>query len=591
MNNKNYSETLDSVPEKLKRGIAKQRAGQLLSAKLIYQSVLKEQPLQADALHLLGTIYQHAKHYEQAAELIEKAIKINPRVSDYYNNCGTVYHSLDKDELSIARYEKALELSPKFAEAHNNLGVVYRAQGRLDDAIACYERAISIKPDYAEAHNNLGNSIGINVNAIKHFKQAIAINSEYAEAHLNLGIVCKGLGRLNDATDSLKKAIEIKSDYAEAYQCLGNIFNELGRKNNAKIFFKKALAIKPDFAEAHESLSFVNPILKNASVIEDLISSPSVSEEDLIHYHFALGKIYEANEMYDLSFESYQKANGLKRKSITYVPKKSSAYIDQIIRVYSKQYVQDKASFGSESELPVFIVGMPRSGTTLVEQIVSSHPQVTGAGEISLLSRIENGIADKVSSSNNYPECMLNFSDSFALACANEYLTELVHHSSSSLRITDKMPHNFLRIGLINTLFPRARIIHCHRNALDTCASIYLNYFKYSHNYSFDLQELGYHYLDYRRLMDHWQHLYPSKILNVEYEALVLNQENISKEIIDYLGLDWDETCLDFHKNKRAVKTASNLQVRKPIYKNSISRWKKYESHLGPLISILKQTN
>ena len=234
---------------------------------------------------------------------------------------------------------------------------------------------------------------------------------------------------------------------------------------------------------------------------------------------------------------------------------------------------------------------MPRSGTTLVEQIVSSHPQVHGAGELLSFERIEKTITKQYEASSPYPECVSLCKDSILFRFSTEYLAELGNHSQDAIRITDKMPDNFLRIGLIKTLFPHAHIIHCQRNAMDTCTSIFLNYFADGNKYSFDLAELGQYYLDYTRLMDHWSSLFSSEILDVQYEDLVMNQEIVSRQLIEYLGLEWNENCLDFYSNKRAVRTASNLQVRQPIYKNSINRWKHYEKHLEPLIAILKHIN
>lgn len=308
-----------------------------------------------------------------------------------------------------------------------------------------------------------------------------------------------------------------------------------------------------------------------------------------MHYHFALGKIFDDIKSFTKAFEHYLKGNTFKRKTIIYDSQNHSAFVDRLIKIYSKKYLQEKTACGSDSKLPVFIVGMPRSGTTLVEQIVSSHPQVYGAGELISLLRIENTIAKQFEASSPYPECMPLCKDSTLLRFSAEYLEELGNHSQDANCITDKMPDNFLRIGLIKTLFPYARIIHCQRNAMDTCTSIFLNYFGNDIRYSFDLTEIGQYYLDYTRLMEYWSSLFPSEILDVQYEELVMNQEIVSRQLIKYLGLEWDENCLDFHNNKRAVRTASSLQVRQPIYRNSINRWKHYEKHLEPLIAILQQ--
>jgi len=369
---------------------------------------------------------------------------------------------------------------------------------------------------------------------------------------------------------------------------LGNALQQLGQQKDAITRYEQALAIMPDFAKAHRNLSMIKPKLEQASIIEKLLTKPTVPKKDAMHYQYALGNLYNDAKSYTKAFEHYLKANSLKRKSITYDSQNHSDYVDGLITSYSKRYFQEKAAFGSDSELPVFIVGMPRSGTTLTEQIVSSHPQVYGAGELISFNYFDRAIAKQFEASSPYPECLSLLNSLMANKFSEKYLKELDGYSQNAKRITDKLPGNYFRIGLIKALFPKARIIHCKRNALDTCTSIFSLYFPQGHNYSFDLTELGRHYIDYERLMAHWRSLFPDEIFDVQYEELVMNQETVSRQLIEHLGLEWDEKCLEFDKNKRAVRTASNLQVRKPIYKSSINRWKRYEKQLGPLLEILK---
>ena len=314
---------------------------------------------------------------------------------------------------------------------------------------------------------------------------------------------------------------------------------------------------------------------------------PALSDNDKMHLHYALANIFIKSDQYDKTFDQYNKANELKRKKLTYDAKEHTAYIDKLIAIFTRDYFKENIIRGNNSELPVFIVGMPRSGTTLVEQIVSSHPQVFGAGELAVFTHIEAGLNKNFDASDSYPECMSLCSKSVIHDYAQYYLIELKKYAGNAIRITDKMPNNFLRIGLIKTMFPNARIIHCQRNPLDTCLSIYTNYFIRGNQYTYDLTELGQYYLDYERLMSHWRNLFESQIFEIQYEELVMNQEKLSKQLIDYVGLDWDEGCINFHKNKRAVKTASNLQVREPMYSRSIDRWKSYKKQLEPLRAIL----
>ena len=412
-------------------------------------------------------------------------------------------------------------------------------------------------------------------------------------AHYNLGIARDELGQPEQAISCYEQAIVIKPDYAEAHNNLGNALIEFGRSEDAITHFEQALAIKPDFAEAHRHLTLIKPKQEQVPIIERLLTRLPISNEDAMHYHFSLGNIYHEVEIFDKAFEHFNKANGLKRLCITYNAQNHSAYVDRLIESNTKEYFQEKATCGSDSGLPVFIIGMPRSGTTLVEQILSSHPQVHGASELAFFVHIEEAISKQFVASRPYPECMSLCNDAVAEKYSEDYLDKIRVYSRDATRITDKMPHNFLRIGLIRTLFPQARIIHCQRDAMDTCLSIFINYFVdiTGNEYTYDLEEIGSYFVDYERLMAHWCDLFPSEILNVQYEQLVGDQEKISRQLVKHIGLEWDDQCLDFHLNKRAVRTASSVQVRQPLYTHSINRWKHYENQLAPLLAILHRNS
>ena len=485
------------------------------------------------------------KHSLRAAKLLQKASELHQ--ADYIQEAVTLCKSI-------------LEKYPNYHRAMNLLGIIAHQIGQYELAISYFERTLAIKPNIADVHNDLGLSF-------------------------------QALGRVEEAKASYERALAIKPDFTGAYSNLGNIFLETGRVEEAKTSYERALAIKPDFLMAHYNLAMIEPKQEQVPIIEKLLANPSISEKDVMYCHFALGNILDKTKSYNKAFEHYIKGNRLKRKSITFDSQNHTAFVDRLIKIYSKSYFHEKTSSGSNSEVPVFIVGMPRSGTTLIEQIVSNHPQVYGAGELLSFIRIEKTITKQFEESSHYPECMPLGNDSTLQRFSAEHLEELSNLSQDANRIIDKLPDNFLRIGLIKTLFPHARIIHCQRNVMDTCTSIFLNYFVIGNRYSFDLTELGQYYLDYTRLMSHWRSLFKSEILDVQYEELVMNQEIVSRQLIEYLGLEWDENCLDFHNNKRAVRTTSNLQVRQPIYRNSINRWNRYEKHLDPLLKILNHLN
>ena len=556
-----------------------------------YEQAIALNPQYAEALYNLGLALNELGRHEDAIDCYEQALSLKPDHAKVYNNLGNALRSLGRQEDAIARYKQVLALNPDYAEAHYNLGNALQDLGRHEEAVARYEQALALKPDFAEACNNLGNALhklGRHDQAMVPLERALAFEPELAEAHSNLGNVLQELSRHDEAIASYEQALSLNPDFAEAHYNLGISLQDLGQQEDAVAAYKRALALKPDHAEARRSLALIKPSPDQIPLLEQRLTEPSTSEDDAIHLHFALADLFDqANEVTE-AFEHYHAANALKRKTISYDTKQHSAFVDRLIKTYTEEFFETNTARGSDSELPVFIVGMPRSGTTLVEQIVSSHPQVYGAGELGSLMGIEETLAKLIERSRPYPEGITMCEDSRAAEFAAEYLHELARHSQSAARITDKMPSNFLRIGLIKTLFPKARIIHCKRNALDTCASIFLNYLVKGHDYSFDLAELGQHYLDYERLMAHWNGVIPNGIFGVRYEDLVTNQEPTSRQLIDFLGLDWDDACLDFHENTRVVKTASNLQVRKPMYADSIDRWRRYEEQLAPLVRMLE---
>jgi len=623
------------ISELIDDALVHHQNGDLQKAEAIYQAVLQEHPEQPDALHLLGLIAHQVGKNEDAAVLIQKAIEINPNVPEYHSNCGEVFRALQNYPSATNCYQNALALRPDFVEAYNNLGNVLQKLGQREEAIVSYEKAISLKPDFVEAHNNLGNvlqELGQHEKAIVNYKKAISLKPDFIEAYNNLGITLKKLGFFQEASTQYEKMLTLQPNHPEAHNNFGNVLKELGRHKEAIASYETALALKPDFAEAHNNLAVAlqetggfsnaiehykqaislkpdyseaicnlataNPKIEQAKNIEGYLENSSLSEQDAGQLHFALGTIFDKNDIHEKAFTHFHTANKLKRNSFEYDSNAHTNYINKIIDIYSEKYFQDNKIIGDESKLPLFIVGMLRSGTTLIEQIFASHPQIQGAGEIPYLLRTEENISRKFSKlspfpASPYPECMNMITASIANQAALEYIQQTQSHQDNIENnieyITDKLPGNFLRIGLIKILFPNAQIIHCKRNALDICLSSYFNNFTITkgNEYTCDLHELGQYYVDYERLMSHWNSIFSSQIFEINYEDLVTNQETVSRQLINHLELEWDKRCLDFYRNDRVVRTASNIQVRQPMYVHSIGRWKNYEKYLGPLISVL----
>ena len=604
-------------------------SGKFEDAVSCYQKALEINPDYVDAYKNLAKVFTKLARLDDALSSYNSALRIVPDDTELHIQKGVALEGLDKNDAAIASYKKALTINYDNAKAHHYLGTLNRKLGLLKDAIECYEKALSINPAYAEAHNNLGNIYKDTEHyeaAIECYEKALSIKPDFVEALNNLGVAFKNTGRTKEAVICYEKTLSINSNFYEAYHNLGCALIDLGNSREQEVLacFEKALKINPDFIESlysagitlknlnrkEEAVEYYKRILRlnpahakaqrqlmevapdpdHISVIESQIKQHAGSEDDLIEYHFTLGGLYARKKSYIKSFEHYSAGNAIKHKSTNHDAKYFSIYTNRLIEVYTKEYFENIHAYGSDSYLPVFIVGMPRSGTSLVEQILSCHPGIYGAGELTTIEEIKSEIINEIKPMIPYPECMLSFKTTSIHKYATLYLQQLRKHSASANFVTDKMPGNFFNIGIIKTLFPHARIIHCKRDPIDTCLSNFISYFSDGNEFSFDLVDLGKYYLDYQRLAKHWRNVFSTNIFEIRYEELVSNQEKVSKELINYIGLQWDERCLNFHENDRSVRTASNLQVRKPMYQNSVNRWKRYEQQLQPLIDILQQS-
>lgn len=530
------------------------RQGQLRKARELCHRVLRKQQRPA-ALLILAKIAHNQREYGEAIERYEQFLAMVPGHATSHFDFGTALEECGHTERAIEHYEKSISLDAGNELVYRQLGVALRQLGRIHDAIGCFEQALRLRPDY------------------------IAALIDYARALLQLG-------RAEDAIVPLTQAIEVEPDNSEAHIGLAMTLKQLGRADDAAQQLEQLLDLRPACGEARYHVSMIRPDPRQIAVVEDVLRDPGLSQGDAAYCHFALGNLHQSGKAFDRAFDHFQTANSLQRETFDYDANQFSRTVDRLITVYSEDYFERTRHFGSDSQLPVFIVGMPRSGTTLVEQILCSHRLVHGAGELEAIRGTNHAIARQLGADQPYPECMSSLDRSIAEQHAARYLRELARHCPSATRITDKFPGNFVAIGLIKTLLPEARIVHCMRDALDNCVSLYCHCFV-PMQCSFELAELGKYYLDYQRLMSHWRSLFRDEIFTVRYEDLVTDQEKVSRQLVDYVGLDWDQNCLEFQDNERNVSSPSNMQVRQPMYKSSIGRWKRYERHLQPLINVL----
>jgi len=571
--------------------------GRLQQAEDVCQRILQEKE-HSGALLILGWIAHQQREFEVAVERYQQYLSVKPEDADArytlglaLRELGDAHTKLQRWEDAIKAYQQVLTINADDVVTIIKLGNVFHTLNRWPKSIAMYEEALALQPDNVQVHRHLGASLqksGQMKQAIKCFEQALSLQPDYVDARIKLAQVLRELGRAEEALAQLEQVIDLKPDETEAHIIVALTLRELGQAERAIEQLERQLETKPDYGALYYHIAMIEPKQELIPVVEKLISEHDLSNRDAVYCHFALGNILNGGNSFDQAFRHVLKANALYRETFSYDTKEDTQIIDRLIKVYSKRFFQRTRPRGSASQLPVFILGMQKSGSTLVEQIISSHSQVYGADELHALTTIETSITQQLEHANPYPECMSLFDSKMAEVYSAQYLQELALHCPTATRISDKLLGNFSRIGLIKTLFPRARIIHCQRNPLDNCISIFFHFFP-ELKCSFELTELGRYYLDYQRLMSHWHKLFPGEILDVQYEELVTDQETVSRQLIDYLGLEWDEKCLDFHNNKRDVRTSSNIQVRQPMYKKSMNRWKHYEKHLQPLIEVLQQ--
>lgn len=585
------------VAARLSRGFdaaaAHHRAGRLGQAEAGYRRILEADPGDARTLHNLGLILHGRGELNAARAAIAKAIAAKHGIAAFHNSLGNVVRDLGDGRAATDSFRRAIALDPSYAEGHYNLGNMLYEDGDLDAAEASLRKALKIKPSLAEAHNSLGNlqlDRGKPDRAAASYRLALRHAPDNGEWHNNLGEALRQQGALDEAIASLHKALALMPNLAEAHNNLGNAYKDKGRFDRAEDHYNQAIAADPTYAEPHYNRSNLKRFEAGDpafQVLEALKGHDSLSPEESVHLHFALGKMRGDIGDHDTAFSEYARGNEARKIIAARVGQgfdrqRHADRIDRIIECFSAEFMAQREGWGVASETPLLIVGMPRSGTSLVEQILSSHGAVYGGGELPDLGAIAMGL------DGPYPEAVRRLDAPGLGGLADAYLRRLEGLDPDARRVTDKMPDNFLLLGLVALMLPGARIIDCRRDPMATCLSCYFNNFTHGNSFSNDLGDLAAYYRDYRRLMDHWRAVLPRPILDLPYEDLVADQEGATRRMLDYCGLEWDGRCLEHHKNDRPVRTASNVQARQRIYSTSLRRWKPYEKFLGPLIDGLE---
>jgi tetratricopeptide (TPR) repeat protein len=574
-------------------GRAHCQQGDLQAGGELFRKIVKLRPQHAPAQTLLGRVLAQSGHPREAIPCYDRALAADPGFAMALVNKADALVALVRDAEAVTNFERAIPLMPGLAQVHFGLANALQRLGRFEDAVSHYQRAIALKADVPDVYSNLGRALGALgrwQEALPHVQQATRLAPNAANVHHAMGFILWNLERDQDALASFDKALSLDPRHVEAATARGVLLHELGRLEESRAQLARVIAISPSKTAAYLHLSEAKrfaPGDAEIAAMEGLL--PRVANQPLqeqVDLHFALAKAYGDIGECPRAFQHLKQGNALKRRGIDYDEAATLESYEHIAQTFTAGLIAEKAKHGDPSQRPIFIVGMPRSGSTLIEQILASHPRVHGAGERKDFR--EAIIAVDKEQYEKYPDLVSTLTPGQLQAIASHYLASMGAGAGDADRFVDKMLGNFVYVGLIHMALPRARIIHARRDPMDTCLSCFSKHFRTSQKFAYDLGELGRFYRAYDTLMAHWRNALPAGVmLDVQYEDMVADLEGQTRRMLDTCGLEWDDACLAFHETQRPVRTASAVQVREPIYKSAVGRWRAYEEELGPLIEAL----
>jgi tetratricopeptide (TPR) repeat protein len=524
-------------------------------------------------------------------------VRLRPNFPEAQNNLGNALRDLGKLAEARACYSEALKLNPDLALTYSNMGQALQEEGNLREAVGWYQQGLQRDPSSARIHCNLASALeeqGDLEGAAGRYRLALQMQPGYAEAHNGLGAVLHEQGKYPEALAQFREVLRLRPDYAGGHCNLGNLLEELGSFDEALASFREALRRDPDHAGAWSLLA---TLLRGRLPAEDLeairrlLARPHLPPAKRLALHFGLAHVLDSQGAYAEAAEHLRLGNGLcrelwQKQGRAYDPQAHTRYVEDILGAFSEESCARARGFGLDTEVPVFIVGLPRSGTTLTEQVLASHSRVHGAGELNYLRDSLESLPAALNRAAPALEVVGRLTPGVARQVAQWHLDRLRALNAGAARIVDKMPDNYLYLGLIATLFPRARVIHCTRDLRDVAVSCWMTNFRQI-RWAADPGHIAARFRDYRRLMGHWRKVLPMEVFEVAYEETVADVEGVARRLIAWCGLEWEDACLAFHRTARPVRTASVTQVRQPIYTRSVARWKHYEQDLAGLFGEL----
>jgi len=594
MNNNSEPQTATDIEQQLQYAAQIISSGQYDEGEKIARNILENNSENAQAFYVLGLAAYMRKDYSVAIENFTQASKIAPTNPMILSNLAESKRRSKLPEEALRLYKRTLKIAPGFNMALLGLANSLSDLNKNQEAIKVFQKLLNSNPSFPAAYHYLGAHLAKQEQykkALPMLRKAVALQENYTDALMTLASTLENLDQVSEAIHIFNQILEQQPNNIAILLNLGNILKTQGKTEESKKYFDQIQQLDPGNLALQYSLSHSNDGIDSRDLesLENKLNGDEISKEQRRTLHFTLGKYYDNNDKYQQAFSHFKQANDMDDRIEAYDSMGFSKAVDQLIATFSKDFFAQRYGMGVESEIPVFIVGMPRSGTSLTEQILASHPRVYGAGELKNVGEIIRQFQQRLPGKMGYPACFKSLDPITACNLGERYINELKELSNRGdyARITDKMPGNNTNLGAIAMLLPRARIIHCKRNPMDSCFSNYSHNFSSVISYSRQLKHLGEHYKDYHRIMEHWKKVLPLTMLEVRYEDMVADNESMTRKILDFCGLEWDDACLDFQTTERRVKTASTVQVRQPIYHSSVERWYNYEQQLQPLYEAL----
>ncbi|MDH3439797.1 MAG: sulfotransferase [Gammaproteobacteria bacterium] len=529
---------------------------------------------------------------EGASEAVEESMRLDPArrlLADAFK-----LEKTGNPQEAEQIYRDILKKDPENVDALRLLAGLAGSRNEHRDAEILLKRALELKPDFGRAMADLVNNLVDQEkldDALEVADRLTRIGSDNPDSWLLRGNAFSASGQYENAINAYRKSLELSPEHPGALSGLAHNQKTIGNQEDAISNYRKCIAVNPYFTEAYWSLANLKTFRftdEEVQAMEELLEHPHIPDESKIHLRNALGLEYEGRQEYDKAFANFAQCNSIKRKAEYYDSVETEFLVDRTMEVFSKEFLENAPARVNVDVTPIFIVGLPRSGSTLLEQILASHSEVEGTHELSDLARIVREIPGRLKSRKLYPEVLQDADSAFIADLGNAYLERTGKYRSGMRFFIDKNPNNFIQVGLIHLALPQAVFINARRHPLDSCLGTYKQLFAKGQPFSYDLVDVGEYYLQYERLMEHWNEVLPGKVLDVSYEDVIADLETEVRRMLEHCGLSFEAQCLRYHETDRAVKTASSEQVRQPIYRSSLNLWRNYERHLDPLIEILQ---